>query len=265
MMAYHLWRIHGDRILGHPEYRLKTDLMRVTPQPEWIRSDVKQSAVTHGRLHEANMLDRELVLQVKQAFGVQPWVKRVLRVNKQYPSTVEIELEYRRPVALVEVPAGTFPPYNYEGLVPVDDEGYLLPVELTAEESHGFPKIAGVDSSPSGPPGSPWGDPRVVEAVQIVSLLQEAWEKLELYKIEVPPMPSSAELEATSDYVLITRQRRRFQWGPAPGKEARGQATAREKADGLKAFAEQRGPLDVWDEPDAPNVSELLQKERLKR
>ena len=83
-------------------------------------------------------------------------------------------MEYRRPVAMVEVPAGMFPGYDYEGLLPVDDEGHLLPVEMDEQEATGFPKIAGVDTSPAGPPGSPWGDPRVAQAAQIVTLLERS-------------------------------------------------------------------------------------------
>ena len=149
--------------------------MQVSPQPEYIRSDVKEAALTYGRLRGANMLEPQLVLQVRQAFAVQPWVKQVLRVNKQYPSTVEVRIDYRRPIAMVEVPAGMFPPYDYEGLLPIDDDAYLLPVEVSESEAGQFPKIAGIDSSPSGPPGTPWGDVRVAQATKIVQLLEEAW------------------------------------------------------------------------------------------
>ena len=95
--SHQLWQRYGDRIVSHSRYRLDPDHLVVTPQPPWIRSDVTSSAVTYGQLRDASLLDRELVLQVKQAFGVQPWVRRVTRVNKRFPSTVEIDLEYRRP------------------------------------------------------------------------------------------------------------------------------------------------------------------------
>jgi hypothetical protein len=265
LTTYHLWHQHADRILSHPQYRLKTNRLRVTPQPEWIRSDVVQSAVTQGRLHDANLLDKEMVLQVKQAFGVQPWVRKVIRVNKRYPSTVEVDLEYRRPLAMVEVPAGMFPDYNYEGLLPIDAEGYLLPVEISEQEALPFPKIAGVDSSPTGPAGNPWGDPRVGEAAQIIALLEDVWQTLELAKVEVPPRASPAELSGPQQFTLVTRGRRRFNWGAAPGQEAAGDKTATEKAAGLRAFAEQHGALDRWQETAAPSVSDLLDHQRLRR
>jgi hypothetical protein len=265
LTSYHLWHQFGDRVLAQPQYRLTPEKLLVTPQPKWIHSDVKQSAITAGRLHEANLLDKELVLQVKQAFGVQPWVKRVLLVNKRYPASVEIELEYRRPVAMVEVPAGTFPAYNYEGLLPVDDEGYLLPVEIGEQEAQQFPKIGGIDSSPAGPPGNPWGDTRVAEATLIVMLLEDVWHPLELYKIEVPPRRTPLDGPAQEDFVLVTRGGRQYTWGSAPGRERPGEEKARDKAAGLKAFLEQHGPLDRWEDQQATSVSDLLDHRRSRR
>jgi hypothetical protein len=258
LTSYHLWHQYGPSILAQPQYRLTPDRLHVTPQPSWIHSDVKQSAVTAGRLHQASLLDKELVLQVKQAFNVQPWVKRVLLVNKRYPAGVEIELEYRRPVAMVEVPAGTFPAYNYEGLLPVDEEGYLLPVEIGQEEAQQFPKIGGIDSSPAGPPGNPWGDPRVAEATLIVTLLEELWHPLKLAKVQVPPRPTPVDSAAPEDFVLVTQGGRHYTWGSPPGRERPGEEKGRDKAAGLKAFLEQHGPLDAWEDQQATSVSELI-------
>jgi hypothetical protein len=264
LVSYHLWQQHGDRILAQPQYRLNPEKLEVTTQPEWIHSDVKQNALTAGRLHDASLLDPELVLQVKQAFGVQPWVKRVLRVNKRYPSSVEVALEYRRPVAMVEVPPGMFPGYDYEGLLPVDDEGVLLPVEVSEQDAQQFPKIGGIDSSPAGPPGSPWGDPRVAAAAQIVRLLEDVWQPLGLYKIDVPPRHLAAEGPVQLDFVLVTKQRRLYNWGSAPGQERTGEERALEKASGLKIFLEKHGPLDAWEDTQATHVSHLIDRRLLK-
>ena len=263
LASYHLWQQHGDRILAQPQYRLNPSKLEVTEQPTWIHSDVKQNALTAGQLHEANLLDKELVLQVKQAFGVQPWVKRVLRVNKRYPSTVEVDLEYRRPVAMVEVPAGMFPGYDYEGLLPVDEEGYLLPVEISEQEAQQFPKIGGIDASPAGPPGSPWGDPRIAAAAQIVRLLEDVWDPLELYKIDIPGRQPAVEDSLGDDFILVTRKRRHYTWGSAPGQEHSGEDRAEQKAMGLKNFLEKHGSLDAWEDTQTTRISELIDRRQL--
>jgi hypothetical protein len=244
--SYHLWRRYSDQILGQPHYKLDPDCLVVTAQPEWIRSDVAANAVTYGRLGGASLLDPELVLQVRQAFGVQPWVKRVKRVNKRYPNTVEVDLEYRRPVAMVVVPRGMFPGCDYEGLLPVDEEGYLLPVEVNQEEATGYPKISGIDSLPCGESGSPWGDRRVAQAAQIVARIDGLWEPLQLYQVEVPPQAALTESPVDETFFLITQKRRRIPWGRPPGQERHGEQTAAEKVAGLKRFLDEHGPLDAY-------------------
>ncbi len=255
--SYHLWKRYGDTIIGHPRYRLDPEHLVVTPQPSWIRTDVTASAVTYGQLRDANLLDKELVLQVKQAFGVQPWIRRVRRVNKQYPSTVEVDVEYRRPLAMVEVPANMFPGYDYEGLVPIDAEGFLLPVEMEEQEAGAFPKVSGVDTAPAGPPGSPWGDTRVAQAARIVALLEEIWKPLDLYRVSVPVRRSAVASPDPDVYVLITRQGRRFSWGSAPGKELRGEDTAAEKVAGLKKYLQDHGSLDLIGTEQQTSLQEL--------
>ena len=256
LTTFHLWQQHGNKIVSNPRYRLKTDRLEVTPQPDWIRSDVVQNAITYGHLYNANLLDPELHLRVRQAFGVQPWVKKVLRINKKFPSALEVDLEYRQPVAMVFVPKGTFVDHDYDGLIPVDDEGCMLPTEMNKSEGDLYPKIFGIDSFPAGMAGNPWGDPRVAEAAQIVTLLSSAWEKLELWAIQVPKVQSPIEGPVDKNYYLITKKQRRIPWGPAPGKEAPGSPSAVEKARLFKTYGEQRGALDSFDQPEV-NVSSL--------
>ena len=46
-----------------------------------------------------------------------------------------------------------------------DADGVVLPSgDFTAESAAAYPRISGVESSPQGPEGSPWGDPVVEEA-----------------------------------------------------------------------------------------------------
>jgi len=263
--TYHLWSHYGDTIVSQPKYQLDPNRLRITPQPDYIRSDVKEAAITLGRLTGANLLDPQLVLQVRQAFAVQPWVKQVRSVNKSFPSTVEVDLVYRRPIAMVETPAGMFPPHDYEGLLPIDGQAYLLPVEVSEQEATRFPKIAGIDSSPTGPPGSPWGDIRVAEAARIVALLEEIWDELGLLKVEVPP--KNSPLENTDEtFYLITKQRNRVRWGSAPGAESTGEESAQEKAVALREYARSQGSLDTWVEQHRKaeaNLSDLLDWSRL--
>lgn len=271
--TFHLWTRHSDKILSQPQYRLNPDLLQVTPQPEYIRSDVKANAVINGQLKDANLLEERIVLQVRQAFAVQPWVKEVLYANKQYPSTVEVELVYRRPIAMVEIPPGTLEGIDYPSVLPIDDEAVLLPVEITEAEARKFPKIGGVNTAPAGPPGSPWGDTRIAEATQIVMLLEDIWDQLELHRIEVPPRTSSVNQPESEEYQLVSKSRQRYSWGPALGKELPGEPSGKELAKRLrKAFEKTGMTIDELYEHDGNrrnreaqhSVSELLNHHRFR-
>ncbi len=255
--TYKLWNLYGDQIMNQRRYRLDAQSITVTPQPAWIRSNVKSTAITFGQLENASLLENDLVLQVRQAFVVQPWVKRVILVNKRFPSSVEVDLEYRRPIAMVEVPPGMFEGHDYVGLVPVDDEGVLLPPEITSEEAEKFPIIKGIDSPPVATEGNAWGDSRVASAAAIVSLLEDLWTPLQLYQIEVPPKQSTVA-PVGEDYVLITKKRRQFKWGSAPGKEHSGEEPARDKVLRLRTFLQEQGPLDTFEGDDNSDLSSLI-------
>ena len=133
--------VQGPQILGSPEYRIGPEQVEITPQPPWIQQsdiraevfrspDARRSPVDHGRRsHRANRRR----LRTSSLGGEESRT----RVTKQY-GTVKVELVYRKPVCMVEVPGG--------GLLPVDAEGVLLPtVDFTSPEAARYPRLLGVD------------------------------------------------------------------------------------------------------------------------
>jgi hypothetical protein len=99
------WRRWGGQLLSQPEYRLSESSLRVTPAPEWIHpaTNITSEVVRDGSLRDLNLLDDQTVIKIADAFKLHTWVKRVVRVSKQAPSSVVVELDYRKPIALVEV------------------------------------------------------------------------------------------------------------------------------------------------------------------
>ena len=101
--------------------RLTANDIAITDRPWWIRSDVRTEVLRDSGLanQPLSILDDGLVERIKRAFSLHPWVAKVVRVTKSRPGRVEVEVVYRRPVAMVEAPG--------EWLVPVDMEGVVLP------------------------------------------------------------------------------------------------------------------------------------------
>ena len=104
------------------EYEVAADRIAVTPAPAWIHADVKAEVLRSAAVGRLDLRDRHLVVHVASAFALHPWVAKVVRVEKRFPAQVTVELEYRRPVAAVEVADR-----GEAGLVFIDQESVLLP------------------------------------------------------------------------------------------------------------------------------------------
>ncbi len=242
-----LWARFGQGIVSSnpSQYEVSLQRIHVTEAPSWIKADVRGEVFHDAGWHEQqpSILEEDLTLRVAQAFEQHTWVANVTRVTKQSPATVSVELEYRRPVAMVEV--------DYQGqggLLPVDAAGVLLPPEdFSAEDALTYPRITVDYSGPSGSVGTPWGDQRVAGAALIASVLLEQWSELGLYRVVCQPMEQPVTVVPPT-YELHTRGDTRVIWGHVPGSEPAGEATAEQKLVRLERYIQQHGPLHA---PDA--------------
>jgi hypothetical protein len=245
------WNRWGREITSGPQFQLTADKIDVTPPPAWVRSDVKAEVIQDSSLEGMSLLDRQLTVKVAQAFSMHSWVEKVSRVSKlgqRHPARVQVELTYRKPVAMVEVTMNGQP-----GLLPVDAEGILLPPQdFSADEVRLHPRISVPDTSPMGPVGTNWGDGRVHDAAAIASLIQDSWKQIGLFRIQV----STAEQpELPGEYVFEfqTRQGARVIWGRAPRlRDPADRKMATAKLEKLQGIVQQQGTLE--DEPSSTVV-----------
>ena len=214
------WQKWGPAVTSQPKFKLTANHISVTPQPAWILEDVRKAAIQAGNLEELLVTDGALVEKIESAFGVQTWVSKVVRIRKRPGPKVEIELKYRRPVALVEVLTAQ----GQRALQPIDKDGYVLPEQFLHTNPaliSEFLRISAGFGMPSGPTGTPWGDPYVVGAAKICNTLIEHWKELNLYRVIVQPKGRSP---ATAEYELQTRGRSRILWGRTVGHEQPGES-----------------------------------------
>ena len=169
-----------------------------------------------------SVLNEEVPARLGQAFAASPWVRTVRSVRMLRQGGIEVALEYRTPVAMIETP---------RGLYPVDHDGVLLPPEdFSASEASLFPLVRKVSTSPQGPAGTAWGDLTVVGAARLAEILspqqdlEKHWKRLDLQAI-LAPEPSSipstgphsqATLKDLS-FELLTRTGSHLLWGKPPG------------------------------------------------
>jgi hypothetical protein len=231
---YLAWNFVGPGVLQSSRYILRQENLEISPPPEWIHTDVRaevfRSLSFEGPL---SIMDDGLTQRINDAFMLHPWVAHVHRVTKHHPSRVTVELDYRRPVCMVEVPGG---------LLPVDGEGaWLRSEDFSPVEASRYPRLTGVNLMPVGSVGTRWGDSRVVGGAEIAAALSPAWSELRLARIESSVRPESGE---HFSYDLFTRAGTRILWGLPPGADVAGLVPAQEKVTRLRQFAAERGSLD---------------------
>ncbi len=232
MLAWNRW---GAPRAAGPDYVVTPERIELTTLPEWIHADVKAEVVRASSLSRLNLGDRRLVEQVAQAFALHPWIAKVIRVEKRFPAKVIVAVEYRRPVAAVELARE-----GMRELLFVDAEGVLLPsLDFAGNQAADYLRIAGIASTPASVYGSPWGDEAVAGAARVAAAWGSRFKQAGLYRI-LPSESASGEIS----YELRTPGDTRIVWGTAPGRESTTEPSAEQKIAALLAYITDKGPLD---------------------
>jgi hypothetical protein len=245
--GYAVWQKVRPNVLSSDSYILTPQDVQITPTtPDWIHTDIRtevfRSASLDGPL---SIMDDNLTERVADAFSMHPWIAKVSRVTKKHPARVCVEVAYRRPVCMVEVPGGLFP---------VDAGGVLLPVDdFSPVEASRYPCLVGIDTAPVGITGESWGDTRVVGGAEIAAALGNVWNELKLSQI----IPSQTGIGREFSYTLLTRGGTRIHWGLPPGANAPGELSAVEKIARLQKYLERHGTLEGRDAPQELDVRSM--------
>ena len=128
------WKKWGQPALVQTTTSLSVEQINVTKQPAWIKADVRGEAFRDGSLGELSFLDKGVAIKIFRAFELHTWVIKVNRVNKGPNRSFDVDLNYRRPVAWVEIPS-SMSPENESGILPIDAEAVLLPTADFKEEA----------------------------------------------------------------------------------------------------------------------------------
>lgn len=218
------------------EYQIATkDLSLIPAPPHYVPIDIVDQVIKRGPLPEqVSLLDQGLVLKVAEAFEKHPWVQKVVSVRKT--NTVEVEVTFRKPAAMVE---------GKQGLFPVDIEGVLLPPEdFSVSDARRYPVITGIQSTPAGPAGTFWGDLTVTGAAQLAEALGPHWKELEIVSIEAPPRTTAVISLDDLIYRLITTGGSEIVWGRSPKSQRRGELRVDQKIGKLEKYYRDYGGFD---------------------
>jgi hypothetical protein len=162
---------------------------------------------------------------------------------------LEVDLQYRRPVAAVEAVDR-----EEVSFLPIDDAGVRLPdADFSDLERRALPRISGVTGRPSV--GDRWGDERVTSAAVLAAKLADIWGQLRLVEI-VPSLHAQVRGDVSYyAYEIMTSGGTRIVWGAPPGREkdaAESPFDAKRKR--LLDYAAGPGQLDSIDGPATIDV-----------
>jgi hypothetical protein len=237
--AWAVWRHVEKHVEGSRDYLVGVEQITITSQPDWVRSDVRAEAFRTASSPDRPLssLNDGLSQRIAMAFMLHPWVAKAT-VTKRAGARVQVDLVYRQPVCMVEVPNG-----SAVDLLPVDGDGIWLPGEdFSQKQKESYPCLAGVDRRPIQPVGHAWGDVRVTDGASIAKALLPVWSQLKLYRIQA--VSPTSPLERAPNYELYTRIGTRIVWGLAAGNAVLGEPSAEEKVARLMQYAAGHGSLD---------------------
>ena len=273
--TWYAWRQTAPLITEGNHYLLDPRAITITPPPAWIRADIRAEVVRDASLDDAvSILDPALARRVADAFEFHPWIDRVVQVTKLAGPRVDVEIVYRQPVAMVDVPSAA-------DLAPIDVHGVRLPViDFTPKEREHYPRISGIATLPLV--GQTWDDAAAIGAASLAAALRDVWHEWQLAVIQ-PTAPTRAigqpaqgdDITAATDryplYELLTRDDTRIIWGYAPQAPIGREPTVAEKLARLTEYAQTHGsltsgsstqPLDVRRLPSSHRTARGTQDQR---
>jgi hypothetical protein len=239
--GYLLWVNYGAKHLNTSLYGVLAENIIVTPQPAWIPTPILPEVFQQSDLGRLSTLDRQMSAAVYNAFRLHPWIRRVFRVQPLAGAQVQVDVEYREPLAMVycetsikiesnksrdgnRLPKPVSTPIQDRAIsfLPVDADAVLLPTkDFRPEQVPQYMLIYAQSAEPSGLIGSEYGDSRIKEALLLCKLLKDVRETMGIERVYVYSDPAS---EGPSRWTLeITTKSKKIRWGHPPGMESPGE------------------------------------------
>ena len=153
------------------------------PQGVWTGADVLESVRKNNpELFEKPYNDKTLLEEVSNSFNLSQIVKKVKSVQRKYPNTIVLDIEYFVPVAMVYVNSEEIG----KGFLPIDKDGCQLPTTFFKKSDlDNYLAITGIKSLPMNPVGQVWNDSWVETASKIADELVPYKDELGIAGIHV--------------------------------------------------------------------------------
>ena len=207
-----------------PEYQ-KPVRVELVNLPDWLTEEANQHIVESiralaGVTADDRILDNALAGQVGRRVGESGWISRVISVRKRYGGVVEVDCDFRQPLAWV---------MHGDSCYLIDANCVRLPGRYSHAQivSAGMVQILGVGSAPTAP-GLLWTGQDLRAGVEVATMLatkpfREQVTAILVYNYDGREDTYRPHIE------LATDRPGRIRWGRAPGEELSLEPTAVQK------------------------------------
>lgn len=245
LVGLHVFRA---RVACETGYNVRSDELALVRPAGWMTPEIAREVESafDGLPTRLSLLDPQSADRVARCLRSSAWVRRVDYVRLDRPGAdqtggLEVAVEFRRPVAFVEVGDGRSARY-----VLIDREGVRLGQRAYPAPHLGDRVLLVVDGVTSSPPpaGRQWADAAVQAGAEVARVLRRRVGRYDLSRIDVSNV-GGREDPRRADIVLTTRGGTRIVWG-SPSSRAADQleGTPSEKLRCLEVFCERLGGLD---------------------
>lgn len=219
--------------------------------PPWMKYDIRHDVLElmsgSGEFQHLTILESSLIERVKNGLNAHPWVRRVTSVKKSHPARLDVVLEYRKPVMMVE--RRDPQTKQLSAIIPMDADACVL---VKADIPEGYqamlPVLKNCDSGMmSTSAGSFWNNVVGQEAARIAADFGDDWQKLNLYALR-PEMVEEPKNNFVYHFFLDTRTGGVVDFDPMSSHNAPySPAYTREKIQALLDYLMQHKTLDTPD------------------
>jgi hypothetical protein len=281
LTAQHYWQQFNQELLPTDQFAVKLESFEINEKNEWLDVSPKFYLASHPEFSvqsghaQRSLLDPALVGDLAKDVSQWPFVRAVKKIQKS-ANGIELDLEYRRPIAVVEL-------MNSSRNWLVDEEGRLIPgnMQAGADGQPVFVNHAGqqVDVSQkmlrinlenpqtqSLEHWQVWPDGRIVDACRVADQLQEVIDEFGLYRVLTirPHGDSDSVPNPQWPYEVWTAVGTRIIWSDNPLQETN--ESRDQKIQSIRQWIATNGSLDQlvnWKKLDVRSGQAVLVTETL--